>query len=228
MPGSPVIWLDFSDTSTLWQDTSATTPVTTNGDTIQRIDSKGSDTTNWQNAVSPPSWSSAHVNGLGCGTFDGSEHLTTTVATGPGNTFTFLVIANTAITSGGNDFIFSWDSTDIYTRFGTSSTPPRRAAAGVSGSVVDANSAPAENETMGIIGNDSGSNTQQRYYSTESGSFDTTVTSAGPANSTTSDIGYFLGSNWLNGDICEIVVWNDSPAIADVKAYAERWGFTWA
>ena len=36
-----LFWYDFSDISTLWQDTGATVPVTANGQPIGQVDDKG-------------------------------------------------------------------------------------------------------------------------------------------------------------------------------------------
>ncbi len=60
-------WFDFSDTSTLFQDTGGTTPVTANGQPIGRVNNQPGATARWaQGANAPlPVWNSAGQNGLG-------------------------------------------------------------------------------------------------------------------------------------------------------------------
>jgi hypothetical protein len=43
-PGSPILWYDFTDLDTLYQDIAKTTPVTANGQEISAVTSKGSST----------------------------------------------------------------------------------------------------------------------------------------------------------------------------------------
>lgn len=83
--GQNGIWLDFSDTSTMWQDTSATTPVTTNGDPVARIDDKSGNGYNAQQATvsAQPTYDSS----LDAASSDGGDFLTVPSSTA---TFSFM------------------------------------------------------------------------------------------------------------------------------------------
>lgn len=66
-----LLWLDYSDTSTLWQDTSATTAATTNGDPIARIDDKSGNGRYYEQGTA----SKQPVVTTGGATFDAVDYL---------------------------------------------------------------------------------------------------------------------------------------------------------
>lgn len=77
---SPIVWFDFSDLSTLFQDTGATSPVTTTGQSIARINDKSGNSRNATQATpaAQPTYStSSTINGRAIGSFDGGDRLGT-------------------------------------------------------------------------------------------------------------------------------------------------------
>jgi len=68
-------WWDFSDASTLWEDTSATNPVTNQGDSIARIDDKSSSGASLTQATgsAQPTWNVNTQNGRAAAEFDNAN-----------------------------------------------------------------------------------------------------------------------------------------------------------
>lgn len=97
-----VAWYDFSDISTLYQDSAKTTPVTSDADPIGAVVDKsgnGNDVTQGTTAAKP-TYKTAIQNSLSAGLGDGGDYLASgafTEATQP--TTLFLVVKNPAIAS---------------------------------------------------------------------------------------------------------------------------------
>src|SRR3989304_2387171 len=74
---SPVLWLDFSDTSTLFTDSSGTIPVTADGDVIgYAADLSGNGNHATQGTLAnKPLYKTGIQNGLSVARFDGSDRL---------------------------------------------------------------------------------------------------------------------------------------------------------
>src|SRR3990172_1742397 len=69
---SPVLWLDFSDLSTLFTDSAGTIPVTSDGDVIgyaADLSGNGNHATQ-ATTLNKPVWKAAIQNGLGAGLWD--------------------------------------------------------------------------------------------------------------------------------------------------------------
>jgi len=93
-------WFDFTDISTLFQDTGGLTPVTSNGQVIARINNKGSDATNLiqATAAQQPTYDTAKFS-FPAGSFDGTDALTGT--TGISRTIPFSIGIVFAISATG-------------------------------------------------------------------------------------------------------------------------------
>lgn len=77
---SPSLWFDFSDLTTLFQDTGGTSPVTTTGQSIARINDKSGNArhaTQATPAAMPTYSTSSTINGRAIGSFDGGDRLGT-------------------------------------------------------------------------------------------------------------------------------------------------------
>ena len=72
---SPVLWLNFSDISTLFTDSAGTIPVTADGDVIGYAADKSGNGNHATQAttLNKPLWKAAIQNGLGAGLWDGSN-----------------------------------------------------------------------------------------------------------------------------------------------------------
>ena len=72
---APTLWLDASKTSTLWQDTAGTTPVTAAGNPVARIDDQSGGGRNMTQSTSSkrPVWGNVTRNGRGGLSFDGVD-----------------------------------------------------------------------------------------------------------------------------------------------------------
>ena len=94
------LWLDASDISTLFQDTGATTPVTTNGQSVARMNDKSGAGNNVTQATGTamPTYQTNIQNGLPALSFDAGDHLNTA---GTLNSFpiTILGVARTNATT---------------------------------------------------------------------------------------------------------------------------------
>jgi hypothetical protein len=74
------LW-DFADLSTLFQDTAGTTPVTTSGQSIKRVNDKGQEGNNLTEATNVPTWQAASGSVPAHGSFDGiDDKLTATLS----------------------------------------------------------------------------------------------------------------------------------------------------
>lgn len=77
---SPSLWFDFSDLTTLFQDTGATSPVTASGQSIARINDKSGNSRNASQstpAAQPTYTTTSTINGVAVGSFDGGDRLGT-------------------------------------------------------------------------------------------------------------------------------------------------------
>ncbi len=231
-PGAPIFWFDFTDTSTLWQDTAGTSAVTADGQDVFRIDNKGSVGGNLQNgdAGAQPDYD---VDGKGGCYFDGGDVLTATITEGMGGLDRVVaVVYNQDGGLSGTDYIMGWHGLEL----ACNSTSVGR------GSVWDnVASMPSDSGTtvevvlsyMADHVSDAGDD-KEGWFSYEGTPI--TVASAtdydGPGDSTLFAIGGFTATaSWIGG-IREVVVWasHDGAAlIEEWKTYTTtKHGITWA
>ena len=90
------LWLDFSDISTLYQDSAKSTPVTSDGDVIGCAADKsgnGDDATQATSA-SKPTWQTGEKNGLAIAQFDGTDDYMTMTGNAITQQHVFIVAKN--------------------------------------------------------------------------------------------------------------------------------------
>ena len=74
------LWLDFSDISTLFQDTGATTPITADGQIIKRANDKSGQGRNATEATNGPTYKTGIKNGRSIGRGDGTNDVLATAS----------------------------------------------------------------------------------------------------------------------------------------------------
>lgn len=98
-----VAWWDFSDISTLWQDTARTSAITANGQAIKGVTDKSGAGHHLSEATNGPTYTTAAQHGRSVARFDGvNDVLAATFTTVQPYT---LVFAGSLTSSGGNDMI---------------------------------------------------------------------------------------------------------------------------
>lgn len=106
------LWLDSSDLSTLFQNTTGTMPVTTNGQTVQRWSDKSANMLAFSTAGSQHTYQSNGLNGRACVRATGAEgtgmQITTNSNTLPlaGQDSTVFIVAKHETTKSGIIFIY--------------------------------------------------------------------------------------------------------------------------
>ena len=130
------LWIDFSDTSTTFQDTSATTPATANDAPIGRINDKSGNGNNFTQATGGkrPLLKTAAQNGLSVSDYDNDNLSTTADLTGLSAATLFIVIkidldpplvdGQSGLWTFGSDSAsthFPYTDGTIYDSFGTTS-----------------------------------------------------------------------------------------------------------
>ena len=232
-PGSPLHWFDFNDTTTTFQDTAGTTPATASGESVARINNKGSASDNLIQATgsAQPKLSNTFT-GVLVGSFDGGDYLAATIANGLGEGAGGWSAAYVAAHSTGasGDCPWSWETT------------LGMAATGGAGEIVIMYSGNSGQVTVGTTTADvlfSGAwvertnNTQQMYCNLDASIASQSNTSDGPADSKNLIIGGKTTSTPdMLGYVAELVIWNTELTagdIADWQTYTNsKYGITWA
>lgn len=228
---SPDHWYDFTDISTLWQNTAGSTPITTPGQTILRCDDKGSAGDNVIHATTGPAYNTTLHPGGGA-TFATSERLFATPAAGiPGGGFSFFIVYSSTI-DATNDWAFAWHGL----RMGVRKNPADNVTAWMGGGSKISDDIITGNTPHAVIAIDGGTGAgpQTAIFNQSSLPETSTTASSGPDNSTDLVIGNFdsSGAAPLLGDVMEVVietaVWN-AGTITSVEDYiAEIYGIVWA
>ena len=121
------LWLDLTDTTKLFQDTSAATPVAANNDPIGRINDKSSNANNFTQGTAGrrPLWQSDGNGGL----FDGTDDVLAGSTTGLLITSKTIIVAWTPVTFPSSTRVaFGSSSTNYYYVGHTGSTADMRAS----------------------------------------------------------------------------------------------------
>lgn len=229
-------WFDFTDNSTTWQDTSATTPANANGESIARVDNKGSASDNPIQATgaAQPTLSNNYNGdfGLLVAQFDGGDTLEVTIASGLGEDaggYSWAYVASHAATTV-SDWVLGWESTlglaaqgggdDVVTMY-----------TGGSGQF-NTNTLTAD-EIFATAWVERTDDTQQMYMNLDASISSQANASNGPADSQDLVIGGINSGNAsMDGYIAEIVIWNTELVAADITEWqnytASKYGVTWA
>jgi hypothetical protein len=230
-------FFDFTDTSVLWQDILGTIPVTADGQTLRRVDNKGSspNTATQVVAASSPIWKTPILNGLGAVRFSGPTaafptHLFTQFTDPLPNTLTVLAVFIYDNSDPPSDnYIHAFGSNVLATFIDDVPVDVGRTYIdnlGEFGGPVIPNGTP-----VGIIiQSDPVAGTLISDWSIQTGQLSQVVAvSALPANRTV--MGARVAATALDafkGDLSELVVWDTVETIASVKAYAiAKYGITW-
>lgn len=221
LPGL-VQWCDISDITTLFQDTAAATPVTTNGQSIGRINDKSSAGTHvtQATATAKPTYMTGIQNGLPVASFDGGDYLDSTL-TYLSFPLTIVGVARTSATVGTQRGLISLlHDTNFGTRVAFSNT-----------NIVLARIQTPTNNTgnFATFAADTPAVFGARFASSQiSGISNGAITTTAHTAAAVSNIIRIGGNNnnntssLLNGNLCEWVVgteaWGDA-LIAQVVAY---------
>ncbi len=227
------IWYDFTDISTLWQDTGATSSVAADGDPIARVDNKGSLAVNITQATGSkqPAYDTDFVS-HGGGLFDGTDVLfaaavaQTAVQSGD---FSALIIGsfdNTITT----DYMMGWDIHELsFRKDGSESCFP-----GCAGVSFDTSPTVPTATLVGIMIHEETGNVQASDYSWNAANGAGSATSGGPDDASDLVVGAIVSapSAPLFGTLHEILI--RSPKFTalertSIQEYAtSKYGITWA
>ncbi len=234
-PQSPNIihHYDFSDITTMWQDTGGTSAIV-NGADIARIDDLGSRGDNpIQATISKrPIYQAANFGSRGGATFvsANSEVLNIVDAVGLESSDLTICVVWAPQSNLNRNAAFSWDgfpqhsiekSTDDSLQAAMSSTGLPSV-----GDIID-------DATTGVILTDTGSSSQEARFSIESAAVTGVGVSNGPDAGGTVSCGSVAGTLFFHdGGLAEVIIW--TPALTTQEKnelelfIGAKWGFTWA
>lgn len=226
-----VNWFDFTDITTLFQTEDTSTPVTTNGQDIGRVENKGSESVAMTQAgVNRPTYKADALNGFSGGNGDGSTNvLFGTVVDGAvaGDLACFWVARLRA--TGDFSTIFGWDAMAGATQARVNDDVH---TARVEGAVFQGTDVIAVDEAIAGWCADDGAAAQSYRFHGEA-EINTAIASGGPADSRI--LAIFATDNTasagftFNGDILEVVTTEGDYANRALwEAYVTaKYGITW-
>ncbi len=232
--GDLLHWWDFSDLSTLFQDTGGSTPVTISGQSIARIDDKGTagDNLTQDTAGTRPTYNDV-IHSIGVGDFDGGDAIgipSLSGSQGPGAaTYSMAIIY--AHDDIAFDFYAVANGSNEWAPGGDADSSMSMAGSGGAGSVNPSGVGTVRAALKTIRA----ANTQETWFSQDVA----TVTSSNTSNPMNDEIGYTIGSNTITGgglailgQILEIMIWDSSDGTDIIAAYktytAAKYGIVWA
>lgn len=217
-----VAWYDFSDITTLYQDSAKTTPVASDGDPIGYIVDKGPNGYDLLQATSTqkPTYKTAILNGKSVGSGDGGDRLGRTVFTVSATVFSsFFVLIRDSL-GRTDDFAGYAVGNDRY-RFNTNNTTTF-ADGGSNLTVTAIGSIPAA-AMLFEIHRDSSGNISAFLNGTD-------ITAGTPNTGNSHEIDYLFYENaYLLGDMCEVLFYSsDTVASGDAPALRTYLNDRWA
>ena len=232
-PGSPLHWYDMSDLDTLFQDVAASTPVTAHGQSVGRVNNKGSLTSEYlanapEDSTRPTyddqSFAYAGVTG------DGSQGLDSTTTTWPGVSMPWAIGVVFATGTNNSDILMRWQNNNTAQVFRSATA---KLDARSSGEILVTTASVVDDTMYSVLFGIDGTNFDATF-SLESGT--QTVAPATPVALSDSTTDGWMGESdspsfgW-QGTGFEFVVWGVDPAtiLTEWQTYTTaKWGITWA
>lgn len=224
-------WWDFSDATTLYEDTGATDPVDADADLILRANNKAGASYNATEATNPPTYKTGIRNGLSVARFDGSNDQlianSTKIVTGA-NTSTIIAVTN-KLGNVGDKVLYS-ENVGLGPVLFLLCRAGKAQFSVYNGSWSDAVTAAAIADGWHIVVGWQDSAVATRVY------VDGVAGNAGAGRPTSAAsgntyIGNVQGTGRYNSDIGEVLVCDTALSVANLNllgAYlAAKWGLTW-
>lgn len=232
-PAQPdLLWhLDFTDLSTLWQDTGGTTPVTSDDDPIARADNKGSAGGHIQQntATAEPLYDalvggSRHQRALD---FFDVQNFGTDLSAG---NYSVAICWEHAVNALSATYIIGLGGLDTWIQIGTTGVVNFRISNTFMGQLTDNN----DGEIQAYWATDDGANAQAVRYSKNTADWTAAATSVGPATTDDWHVGgnNGSGSTAFDGLLKEVLVYGKGLSVAEraeVQTYfTDRHGVVWS
>lgn len=232
-PGDPLHWFDFTDTSTLFLDTSGTQPALLQGDRIARVNNKGTDGTHLQ-SVTADERPALDLTFGSLPSFDGdvvdTSVLSNTIANGHAGDYTFAMVLAPENT-GLAEIAFGWPAAITTTGMGMRQTATAIHNILASDEISLSVATYSVDTYIAGIGISRVANTQQFFHSLDAGSKSGSQPHNAIANSSLFSIGASdaIGGFDFQGHVGEVIVWPSEQTIQPIKDYITgRYGIIWA